>query len=104
MKRRWIILLAVLALMAAACGGNLGLGQADCASPANDISSSNILTVQAVPSAKYTPCLNELRVSWDSVDWFAEDGKAGLEDRPIVQHIPDDDGDRYVRRLRCCSG
>jgi hypothetical protein len=79
MKRRWIMLLAVFALMATACGGDLGLGEADCASPANDISSSNILTVQAVPTAKYTPCLNELRVAWDSVDWFAEDGRAGLE-------------------------
>ena len=81
MKRRWIILLAVLALMAGACGGNLGLGEADCASgsPATNVSSSNILSVQAVPTAKYTPCLNELRVAWDSVNWFAEDGKAGLE-------------------------
>ena len=78
MKRRWIMLLAVFALMAGACG-NLGLGEADCASPSKDISSSNILTVQAVPTAKYTPCLNELRVAWDSVDWFAEDGRAGLE-------------------------
>ena len=78
MKRRWIMLLAVFALMAGACG-SLGLGEADCASPSKDISSSNILTVQAVPTAKYTPCLNELRVAWDSVDWFAEDGRAGLE-------------------------
>ena len=79
MNQRRIMLLAVFALLAAACGGNLGLGQADCASPADNISSSNILSVQAVPSAKYTPCLNELRVAWDSVDWFAEDGKAGLK-------------------------
>ena len=81
MTRRWITLLAVLALITSACASNLGLGEADCASrtPATDISSSNILSVQAVPTAKYTPCLNELRVSWDSVEWFAEDGKAGLE-------------------------
>jgi hypothetical protein len=32
-----------------------------------------------VPTAKYTPCLNELRLGWDSVDWFAEDGRAGIE-------------------------
>jgi hypothetical protein len=37
------------------------------------------MTVQAVPTAKYTPCLNELRLGWDSVDWFAEEGRAGIE-------------------------
>ena len=37
------------------------------------------MTVQAVPTAKYTPCLNELRLGWDSVEWFAENGRAGIE-------------------------
>ncbi len=30
-------------------------------------------------TAKYTPCLNELRLGWDSVEWFAEDGRAGIK-------------------------
>ncbi|MCP5024914.1 MAG: hypothetical protein GY929_01395 [Actinomycetia bacterium] len=36
------------------------------------------MTVQAVPTAKYAPCLNELRLGWDSVEWFAESGRAGI--------------------------
>jgi hypothetical protein len=68
----------VMALALGACN-NLGLGEADCSDPADDVSSSNIMTVQAVPTAKYTPCLNELRLGWDSVDWFAENGRAGIK-------------------------
>ena len=73
-----MIIVLVMALALSACG-NLGLGEADCSEPADDVSSSNIMTVQAVPTAKYTPCLNELRLGWDSVDWFAEDGRAGIK-------------------------
>ena len=43
------------------------------------MSSANILTIQAVPTAKYTPCLDELRLGWDTVEWFAEDGRAGIK-------------------------
>jgi hypothetical protein len=68
----------VMALALSACN-NLGLGEADCSDPADDVSSSNIMTVQAVPTAKYTPCLEELRLGWDSVDWFAENGRAGIK-------------------------
>lgn len=74
---RAAVLLA-LAFMVSGCG-NLGLGEADCSSTPDDVSSSNIMTVQAVPTARYTPCLHELRLGWDSVDWFAEDGRAGIE-------------------------
>jgi hypothetical protein len=34
--------------------------------------------VQAVPSAKYTPCIDELRLGWDSVEFFARRGEAGI--------------------------
>lgn len=74
---RAAVLLA-LAFVVSGCG-NLGLGEADCSSTPDDVSSSNIMTVQAVPTARYTPCLHELRLGWDSVDWFAEDGRAGIE-------------------------
>lgn len=76
MTRMTIVLVMALAL--GACN-NLGLGEADCSDPADDVSSSNVMTVQAVPTAKYTPCLNELRLGWDSVDWFAENGRAGIK-------------------------
>jgi hypothetical protein len=76
--RRLIIILTI-ALAASGCATHLGLGEADCAEPVGDVSSANIMNVQAVPTAKYTPCLDELRLGWDSVDWFAEDGRAGIE-------------------------
>jgi hypothetical protein len=73
-------LLVVAMIAVAACGcANLGLGEAGCAEPAGDVSSATIMNVQAVPTAKYTPCLDELRLGWDSVEFFAEDGRAGIE-------------------------
>lgn len=76
MRRMAIFLPIVLAL--SGCG-NLGLGEADCGAAVNGVSSSNILAVQAVPTAKYTPCINRLRLGWDEADSFAEDGRAGIE-------------------------
>ncbi len=70
-------ILTVMALILGGCS-NLGLGEADCAFFGDDVSSTNILNVQAVPTAKYTPCLKELRLGWDSVNAFAEDGEAGI--------------------------
>ncbi|MCP3975275.1 MAG: hypothetical protein GY720_12390 [bacterium] len=77
MTRRFAVLSIVLTIVLSACS-NLGLGEAGCAAPATDVSPANILTVQAVPTAKYTPCLNELRLGWDSVTWFARSGEAGF--------------------------
>lgn len=73
-----VSLLALLAISLGACG-NLGLGEAECLSPTRGASGATILTVQAVPTAKYTPCIDELRLGWDSVTWFAESGRAGIE-------------------------
>jgi len=75
-----LLVLLLFALAANSCSNaNLGLGEADCSPPAGGTSSSNVMTLQAVPTAKYTPCLNELRLGWDSVEWFAESGRAGIE-------------------------
>ena len=76
--RRLLILFAIV-LAASGCSSDLGLGEADCSPVARDVSASNILNLQAVPTAKYTPCVNELRLGWDQVDWFAEDGRAGIK-------------------------
>ncbi len=78
MRSRAILASAALTLVASGCS-NLGLGEVDCTARVDDVSSSTIMTVQAVPTAKYTPCLNELRLGWDSVEWFAEDGRAGIK-------------------------
>lgn len=73
------VTLATLAL-AVALGGcsNLGLGEPDCIPPERDISSMNILTVQAVPTARYTPCVDEIRLGWGDVQWSARKGEAQI--------------------------
>jgi len=76
--RRGLLTLVVMTFAVSGCS-NLGLGEASCLPPDRGISSANFLTIQAVPTAKYTPCLNELRLGWDSVEWFAEDGRAGIK-------------------------
>ena len=75
MTRRAVWALVALSTLLASCG-TIGLGEAEC-SP-RDTSAATSLNVQAVPSARYTPCLNELRLGWDEVDFFAEDGRAGI--------------------------
>jgi hypothetical protein len=77
MMKRAVLATVVMAITASSCS-NLGLGEASCLSPERGVSSANILTIQAVPTAKYTPCLDETRLGWDTVEWFAEDGKAGF--------------------------
>jgi hypothetical protein len=81
--RRPTILLAIV-LLQGGCS-NLGLGEADCGSVDADISSSNILTIQSVPTAKYTPCVNELPLGWDRAEPFAESGRGGIR---IVRDTP----------------
>lgn len=68
---------AVLAFLAGACS-NLGLGEPECDTQTRDATSANILSAQAVPSARYTPCLDELKLGWGGVLFSAEDGEAGL--------------------------
>lgn len=75
--RRGLLTLAAMTLAVGGCS-NLGLGQASCLPPERGISSANILTIQSVPDAKYTPCIDELRLGWDTVEWYAEEGKAGI--------------------------
>ena len=76
--RRGLFGFVAMAVAVTGCS-SLGLGEASCLPPERGVSSANILTIQAVPSAKYTPCLDELRLGWDTVEWFAEDGRAGIK-------------------------
>lgn len=76
--RRALLMLVAVTFAVSGCS-NLGLGEASCLPPERGVSSANILTIQAVPTAKYTPCLDELRIGWDTVEWFAEDGRAGFK-------------------------
>ncbi|MDX2343491.1 MAG: hypothetical protein QNL12_07080 [Acidimicrobiia bacterium] len=76
--RRGLLGLVAMTLLVGGCS-NLGLGEASCLPPERGVSAANIMTIQAVPTAKYTPCLDELRLGWDTVEWFAEDGRAGIK-------------------------
>jgi hypothetical protein len=37
------------------------------------------LTLQAVPTAEFAPCINSLKLGWDEVDFAAESGLASIE-------------------------
>jgi hypothetical protein len=74
---RRLVILFTLILAVSGCR-DLGLGEAACADSGRDVATATILNVQAVPTAKYTPCLDELRLGWDSIEGFAEDGQAGI--------------------------
>ncbi len=78
MRLRAVLLLVILGSTAVACS-NLGVGEADCTPPSRGFSGANILMVQAVPTAIYTPCINELRLGWSSIHLFAESDRAGIE-------------------------
>lgn len=76
--RRKLLAAVAFSILLGGCS-NLGLGEASCLPPDRGVSSANILTIQAVPDAKYTPCLDELRLGWDTVEWFAENDRAGFK-------------------------
>lgn len=65
-------------ILLGACS-NLGLGEIDCTPPEREISPRNILTVQAVPTARYTPCIDNVRLGWGNIEWTARKGEAGIK-------------------------
>lgn len=81
MRRKRLLGMVLLALAFGACS-DLGVGEAACVTPGRnagaDVSKANILSAQAVPTARYTPCLDKLHVGWDTVVWSAKKGEAGL--------------------------
>ena len=79
MSRRLIALLAVV-LVASACGNNQ-LGRSVPACPADpdvitSFSGAIILEMQAVDTAEYVPCLNDLKAGWSYEDLVPDRGKS----------------------------
>jgi hypothetical protein len=77
--RPLIVLLAIVLVASGCSSSHLGLGESSCVSDFTDLSTSNVLSVQAVRTAKYTPCLKELQPGWDQADSFAEAGRSGIK-------------------------
>jgi len=78
MSRKTVLMLVALAALGAGCG-RLGTGLPACRAPVSDPTAATVLSLQAVPEARYTPCLNALQVGWDEVEFKVERGLAKLE-------------------------
>jgi hypothetical protein len=67
----------VVALLAAGCG-RLGVGLPNCETSPNSPTTAVVLSLQAVPTADYSPCINSLKLGWDEVEFRVESGLARL--------------------------
>jgi hypothetical protein len=79
MSRR-VLIAVVVALVAAGCANNQ-LGRAVPACPAtpdatNSLTGTMVLQLQAVDTAEFVPCLNDLRVGWSYEDLVASHGRS----------------------------
>lgn len=77
MKLRLMILICGLGFVASGCSPDVvGPGTPECADPAGgDIATATVIQLQALPSAEWGPCIDELRVGWEYTDQFAESGR-----------------------------
>ena len=76
MKRHWLTILATtLALSGCA---NLGAELPDCLESGAGLPGSIVLAAQAVPTARYGPCIGQLEPGWEANDLRAESGRAWL--------------------------
>ncbi len=73
--RRRAIVVVMLAMAAAACG-RLGRDTPACEFEVTGVPLTLIMEAQAVPTAEYGPCLNELEVGWSYRHLVIESGKA----------------------------
>ena len=78
MSLRKLLLVVSLAVLASACG-RLGTGLPACGVTPDSPNAANVLSVQAVPGAAYSPCLNALELDWDEVEFSAQSGLVHLE-------------------------
>jgi hypothetical protein len=74
--RRLAIPLVAVAMITAACNEDLGVRHPAC--DGRSANATHVLYAQAVPTARYTPCIDKLKLGWDEVAVEMEDGKAGF--------------------------
>lgn len=77
MTLRPALVIAAMAVLLSSCGAEFtGPGIPKCTEPGGEISTATIMQVQAVPTAEWGPCIDELKVGWEYRDQFAEAGRA----------------------------
>jgi len=75
-KRHWLAMIA-LTLGLSACA-NLGAELPHCLESGVSLPNSVVLAAQAVPTARYGPCVSQLEPGWEANDLRAETGRAWL--------------------------
>ena len=78
MKVRLLLILLVAALLVGACGADFGVGLPACEDVVRRPTAATILTAQAVPTARFGPCIEELELGWDNVEFTSRNGLAEL--------------------------
>lgn len=78
MNRRLLLTILALGLLVAGCG-RLGLGLPSCDTPAANPDGAAVISLQAVPTADYAPCVRSLKLGWDEVEFDVESGRVALE-------------------------
>ena len=74
--RRWLAL-AALAVGLSSCA-NLGAELPHCLESGVSLPGSIVLQAQAVPTARYGPCVSQLEPGWEANDLRAESGRAWM--------------------------
>ncbi len=76
-ERKLLAMAALGALLASACNSELGATPPFCPSPnLQEIGSAIVMEAQAVPNARFGPCLDRLEPGWKAHDLQAESGRA----------------------------
>lgn len=65
MKANVLSIIAVFGLVTASCGADFGPGVPECRTDLDLVPGAVIVQVQAVPTAEFGPCIEDLRVGWE---------------------------------------
>ncbi len=77
MTRRLGAVLLLVAMVLGSCS-RLGLGEQTCEPQVRVPTPANVLAAQSVPTARYIPCFETIDPGWDSIEFEAESGRAGI--------------------------
>lgn len=92
LRHRWAVAgLAVFVVAASGCSSEIGAGEPLCDADVDDVPVTLITQAQAVPRARWGPCVNELPVGWDVRLHEPASGRAGfwLDSDRVGLHFAD---------------